>query len=112
MKRYADYTKDDLMLLLESLTPGGSEFHESPATCIEFVRARYAAGTSLVIKRGMAEKQRDSLLALLEKIDSLLAEWKNLNYINYGKMQSRFDEDLERVELEIEEAIAAAKGEA
>ena len=52
------------------------------------------------------------LLALLEKVDSLLAEWKNLNYINYGKMQSRFDEDLERVELEIEEAIAAAKGEA
>ena len=51
-------------------------------------------------------------LALLEKIDNLLAEWKNLNYINYGKMQSRFDEDLERVELEIEEAIAAAKGDA
>ncbi len=55
--------------------------------------------------------ERDSLLALLSDIDELLAEWKSLDYINYGKMKSTFDTDLERVELRIEEAIAAAKGE-
>ncbi len=40
MKRYTDYTKDDLMRLLESLTPGGIEFYESPENCARFIRER------------------------------------------------------------------------
>ena len=53
------------------------------------------------------------LLALLSEIDEALAEWKNLGYISYGSclMPSRFDSQLERIELRIEEIIAAAKGE-
>ncbi len=111
MKRYADYTKDDLMLLLESLTPGGSEFHESPATCIEFVRARYAAGTSLGIKRGMAEKQRDSLLAACEAMRSLLDDFaiasKDGEAMGLGELM-RIGSTIEGME----KSIAAAKGEA
>ncbi len=71
----------------------------------------YFDGVPYTIESKPELNDAPDLLALLEKVDSLLAEWKNLNYINYGKMQSRFDEDLERVELEIEEAITAAKGE-
>lgn len=37
---YSEYTKADLMRLLESLTPGGSEFYESPENCARFIRER------------------------------------------------------------------------
>ena len=40
MRSYSEYTKADLMRLLESLTPGGSEFYESPENCARFIRER------------------------------------------------------------------------
>jgi len=104
MKRYEDYTKDDLMRLLESLTPGGSEFYESPENCTCFVRDRFATRTR-------ARSQLNELLATAEELVSLFDE--------YG--MARLDKapmgwgDLVSVGCAIDEfikAIAAAKGEA
>ena len=61
MKRYEDYTKDDLMRLLESLTPGGSEFHESPENCARFIRER----------KGKPYAAPDLLAALTELSDAV-----------------------------------------
>ena len=54
---YADYTKADLMRLLESLTPGGSEFHESPETCADHIRARGRTSIKLAVKLKECEKK-------------------------------------------------------
>ena len=67
MKRYADY-KDDLMRLLESLTPGGSEFHESPENCVRFARDRYSIRTR-------AKSQLNELLEASEELASLFKEY-------------------------------------
>lgn len=61
-KPYAEYTKDELMQLLESLTPGGSEFHQSPMTCVEFIRDRRRVAVAATAKRRNAEKQQGDLL--------------------------------------------------
>ncbi len=103
MKRYADYTKDDLMLLLESLTPGGSEFHESPTACVEFVRGRYSASVSLKLLQRKAVAERDTLLMACE---NLLAYRKRAGAVNF---QLEKADDYFRL---IVHAIAAAKGDA
>lgn len=62
MKHYKDYTKEDLMRLLESLTPGGSEFYQSPITCVDYVNSRKRTAVKLAIKLKEVQKQRDELL--------------------------------------------------
>lgn len=62
MKRYADYTKDDLMRLLESLTPGGSEFYESPENCARFIRER----------KGKPPAAPDLLATLSKLVDAVI----------------------------------------
>lgn len=43
--------RENLKRLIESLTPGGSEFHDAPETCVEWVRRRLASAVSEVQKR-------------------------------------------------------------
>ena len=89
MKRYADYTKDDLMRLLESLTPGGSEFYESPENCARFIRER----------KGKPPAAPDLLAALTE----VLARLERVDPLPDGGTSSLRDN--------ARAAIAAAKGE-
>ena len=67
IKRYADYTKDDLMRLLESLTPGGSEFYESPENCARFIRERKGKPRAAHLTRGKERAVTDK-----EKIDAAI----------------------------------------
>lgn len=62
-KPYSQYTKDELMSMLESLTPGGSEFHQEPEACVRFVKDRQRTAVMATMKRREAERQRDQLLA-------------------------------------------------
>ncbi len=68
MKPYSEYTKDELMRLLESLTPGGSEFHNEPENCVERIRDHVRSVAGQVIARRKAEQQRDALLVACEKM--------------------------------------------
>lgn len=56
--------------LLESLTPGGSEFHQSPERCAEFAKDRMAGVIKQVKKRKAAEAEvvrlRDALATVPE----------------------------------------------
>ena len=58
-----------LMLDLESLTPGGSEFHNDPERCVKWVRERLSGVVEQVKKRKAAETEverlREALLGLL-----------------------------------------------
>jgi hypothetical protein len=47
---------------LESLTPGGSEFHDSPQNCLDFVQDRLATA-------GKVAKERNELRAALERVE-------------------------------------------
>ncbi len=40
LKPYSEWTKDQLMHLLETLTVGGSEFYQCPENCAQHVRER------------------------------------------------------------------------
>jgi hypothetical protein len=69
MKRYEDYSKDDLMELLESLTPGGGEFYRDPETCVQFVRGRYANSVHLA-------KGRRAMADALRRISDKSEDWQ------------------------------------
>lgn len=57
------YTADELMRILESLTPGGSEFHNSPDMCAEWIRGRLATTGKIAAERnrlrGELETERE-----------------------------------------------------
>jgi hypothetical protein len=58
----------DLMDKLESLTPGGSEFHESPSNCIRWIRERLAGRAKQVKRRRNAESRAEHLTYVLAEI--------------------------------------------
>lgn len=79
--------KADLMMKLESLTPGGSEFYQNPDRCIEFARERMNAIPPRIIRLTktletvgailaglMQYRQRNTLNFQLEKLDDYLCE--------------------------------------
>lgn len=47
----------ELMTILESLTPGGSEFHNSPKNCAEWVRDRLATSGKIAAERNDLRRQ-------------------------------------------------------
>lgn len=59
-------TKEELMRLLESLTPGGSEFHNNPELCVAWVRQRLSSVIAQITLRKLAEAEHDELLAVLK----------------------------------------------
>ena len=110
MKRYTDYTKDDLMRLLESLTPGGSEYYEEPETCAERIRDHQRSIKHHMVKRKEAERQRDQLLAVAESNLKILrgmydtpTESGIFGPLEYGMLGQAI--------ADTEAAITAAKGE-
>lgn len=60
--------RDALHRLIESLTPGGSEFHNAPENCAEWVRGRLASVANEVQKRKGVGVERDALRAALESV--------------------------------------------
>lgn len=69
-KPYSQYTKDELMSMLESLTPGGSEFHHEPETCVRFVKDRQRTAITATLKRREAEERCNELSELVKKLDA------------------------------------------
>ena len=63
--------RDAAKRLLEDLTPGGSEFHDSPERCAEFVRNRMAGVIEQVRRRMEAERERDALAAELAAVKAV-----------------------------------------
>lgn len=110
MKRYADYTKDDLMRLLESLTPGGSEYYEEPETCAERIRDHQRSIKRQMVKRKEAERQRDQLLAVAESNLKILKSLYDTP-TESGVFSGIEYQVLEQAIADTESAIAAAKGE-
>ena len=63
--------RDELRAALESLTPGGSEFSNSPERCVEFVRARLAT-------LGRVAAERNELRAALEAVAETARDWSSI----------------------------------
>lgn len=57
----------DAMRALESLTPGGSEFHDSPHNCVECVKRTLDARWRAIIKGKRRERELQARIAELEK---------------------------------------------
>lgn len=52
---------DRLLRMLESLTPGGSEYHNDPERCVEYMRARLKGAVQQALRRKAAEAECDAL---------------------------------------------------
>lgn len=63
MKPKAPYDRDALMRLLESLTPGGSEFYENPENCVEWIQRRLASSFDLLLKAHIRIRDLEKQLA-------------------------------------------------
>jgi hypothetical protein len=57
---------NDLERLLESLTPGGSEFAGSPEACARWVRARLASVGKLAAERNRCREKLGRILSTLD----------------------------------------------
>lgn len=66
----------DLEKQLESLTPGGSEFHSDPERCIQWVKDRLATVSKQVKKRKEAEAENAKLRATIAAMQDALEEVK------------------------------------
>jgi len=71
-------TPDELYLryLLESLTPGGSEFHDDPERCVAWIKDRLAFTAKIAAERNGL---RDLVKRLCEGLDWAL-DWLVLDY--------------------------------
>jgi len=58
-----------LMHHLESLTPGGSEFHDSPERCVDWVRERLSGVIEQVQKRKAAEVEIARLQRVIDHVE-------------------------------------------
>jgi len=72
---------------LESLTPGGSEFHANPARCVEWVRERLQGVAAQVEKRKAAEQRAEAAEAALAAADKygsycIVTWWASINNSN------------------------------
>lgn len=68
------YTSDDLMRILESLTPGGSEFHNSPKNCAEWVRGRLGTLSKVAGERNRLRAELETERELTHEALAQLAQ--------------------------------------
>jgi hypothetical protein len=112
-KRYDDYTKDDLMRLLESLTPGGSEYYEEPETCAERIRDYQRSIKHHMVKRKEAERQRDQLLEFSRKASELVDMLTAVKSPDDPYLVYLLPEEVQDMVLDLmneRKVVAAAKG--
>lgn len=64
----------DPMDVLESLTPGGSEFHNDPQMCKQFIRDRLATVTKVARERNELREENNILRAALAEIIAAVVE--------------------------------------
>lgn len=57
---------------LVAMTPGGSEFHEDPGACLDWLEERRREVIEQVKRRHDTERQRDELLALCREVKDYL----------------------------------------
>lgn len=79
----AEASRTELMRLLESLTPGGSEFHNDPKTCAEWIQSRGDFAKQQIIKRREAEAENARLREVLawndcHKVPPPTNEWVHI----------------------------------
>lgn len=71
--------RDTLMRLLESLTPGGSEFYANPKNCAAWVTDQQSSSTRVaveaVIARRAAEQERDDWYREFNRVHTQLAQY-------------------------------------
>lgn len=67
------YTSDDLMRILESLTPGGSEFHNNPKACEEWVRGRLGTLSKVAGERNRLRAELETERELTNEFATKLA---------------------------------------
>lgn len=68
--------RDVLRRLLESLTPGGSEFYDNPEACAMWARNRVGITSKIAVERNELRAERDALAA------ELAGYKRNAAYIN------------------------------
>lgn len=61
---------------LEDMTPGGSEFHNAPGRCIEWVKARLATVTSLARERNELRNELEATKIALDMWKTTAKTWK------------------------------------
>ncbi len=62
--------------LLESLTPGGSEFHDSPNACIEWVKSQTEALTHVAKQGIINDREKNAEIERLRaELESTNSEW-------------------------------------
>ena len=59
--------RDNAYRLLEGLTPGGSEFYNSPQNCAQFAQSRMSSVTQIAKERNELRAERDALRRELEE---------------------------------------------
>jgi chromosome segregation ATPase len=75
---------DAIERLLESLTPGGSEFAGSPEACARWVRERLSSVGKLAVERNRCQGQAEALAEALQVIyDDITA--KNFSQTTFGE---------------------------
>ena len=92
---------------LVAMTPGGSEFHDDPNRCLNYIERRMARVVEQVRKRKEAEEQRDELLRACERALPWLAKM----IVDGGHEHTVNPSDCVRALEGLEAAIAKVKGE-
>lgn len=110
-KQHEGWSKyNGLLYDLEALTPGGSEYHDSPQRCLGWIKDRIAMTGKIAKERNELRAQRDDLLAAWNEFKDVWAfehseeEGASIEYRNY--LRDVFGAVIEG----IDEAIARAKG--
>ena len=65
----------DLMRQLEGITPGGSEFHDSPDNCLRWISERLAGRAHQVKLRRNAEAKAEAYANAMRRILFLITKW-------------------------------------
>lgn len=64
------YTLEELVKELEKMTPGGSEFHNDPGRCLEFIQERQDTVIKIALERKRLRERVAELEAELQRIKS------------------------------------------
>lgn len=92
--------------LLESLTPGGSEFYGSPDNCARWIRDRLSATVKQVKKRKEAEAELERLtqdnMAIKGEFDAFTRQADELRYLASLARRNQENSKVQVAELEAE----------
>ena len=91
----AEAERNKLMRMLERLTPGGSEFHDDPERCVEWIQSSIHLSAKHIIERKRAEAEAEGLREALERILELpLADgvWADAHEIARAALEGGEDE--------------------